>query len=191
MSRIGRQAIAVPPAVQVEVDGPRLRIKGALGELEHLVPAELEVEYAAESSAIALRRRSESRRSRALHGLHRTLIANKVRGVGEGFSRTLELHGTGYSVNVRAGRLVLQVGFCNEVTLDLPKGVKVDVEQNAAQADRPARFVIRGADKESVGQFAARVRAVRPPEPYKGKGIRYEGEYVRRKEGKAFTGLER
>jgi len=191
MSRIGRQAIAVPQAVQVQVEGPRLTIKGVLGELEHLVPEELEAEYAADSRAITVRRRSESRRARALHGLHRTLIANKVRGVGEGFSKALEIHGTGYSANLRGGRLVLQVGFCNEVVFELPKGIKVDIQQNAAQADRPAKFVVRGADKELVGQLAARVRAVRPPEPYKGKGVRYEGEYVRRKEGKAFTGLER
>lgn len=126
-----------------------------------------------------------------MHGLHRALIANKVQGVAEGFSKRLEIYGTGYNVNLRGNTLVLQVGFCHEVTFDLPEGVTVQIEQNAAQVDRPARFVVRGIDKGVVGQFAAKVRAVRPPEPYKGKGVRYEGEYVRRKEGKAFTGLER
>jgi len=191
MSRVGRQAIAVPAAVEVRVEGPRLKIKGSLGELEHRVPEELEVEYVAASNCIALRRKSESRRARAIHGLQRTLIANKVHGVAEGFSRRLEIHGTGYSANVRGNALVLQVGFCHEVVLPLPEGIKVEVEQNSAQAERPARFVVKGVDKEQVGQFAARLRALRPPEPYKGKGVRYEGEYVRRKEGKAFTGLER
>jgi hypothetical protein len=103
----------------------------------------------------------------------------------------LEVYGTGYSANLRARTLVLQVGFCHEVTFDLPDGIGVDIEQNSAQAERPARFTVKGIDKAMVGQFAASVRAVRPPEPYKGKGIRYAGEYVRRKEGKAFTGLER
>jgi large subunit ribosomal protein L6 len=191
MSRIGKQAIAVPNAVQVTVNGLHLKIKGSLGELEHDVPGELEVEYRPDSASIALARKSDSRRSRALHGLHRTLIANKVRGVAEGFSRRLEVYGTGYSANLRGKSLVLQVGFADEVVFDVPEGIKVDIEQNAAQADRPARFVVKGADKEQVGLFAARVRAARPPEPYKGKGIRYDGEYVRRKEGKAFTGLER
>ncbi len=191
MSRVGRQPIAVPKAVQVQVTGQHLKIKGALGEIEHDVPEDLEAQYQAETNAITLTRKSETRRARAAHGLHRTLIANKVRGVMEGYSKGLEIYGTGYSANLRGNVLVLQVGFSHEVQFELPPGIKVEIEQNSAQAERPARFTIKGIDKEQVGLLAAQVRTVRPPEPYKGKGVRYVGEYVRRKEGKAFTGLER
>ncbi len=190
MSRIGKQPIPVPEAVQVAVDGPRLKVTGQLGELEHEVPPQLEVEYQSEPATIHVRRKHEGRQARSLHGLHRTLIANKVNGVHEGFARELELYGTGYSVDLRGNTLVLSVGFCHDVTFELPDGMSVEVRQTNAQQDNPARFVVKGTDKEQVGQFAARVRAVRPPEPYKGKGIRYTGEYVRRKEGKAFTGLQ-
>ena len=191
MSRVGKQPVPVPEGVQVVVDGRCLKFKGALGELEHQVPPELEVEHLAEQRLITVKREGNNRRARALHGLHRSLIANKVQGVSEGFSKRLEMYGTGYNVNLRGDALVLQVGFCHEVAFELPEGISVEVEQKAAQVERPARFVVSGVDKQQVTQFAARVRAVRPPEPYKGKGIRYEGEYVRRKEGKAFTGLER
>jgi large subunit ribosomal protein L6 len=191
MSRVGRQPIAVPKAVQVQVAGQHLKIKGSLGELEHEVPADIEVRYLADSNAITLAPKGEGRRTRAAHGLHRTLIANKVKGVTEGYSKRMEIYGTGYSANLRGNSLVLHVGFSHEVVFDLPPTIKVEIEQNSAQAERPARFTIKGIDKEQVGLLAARVRAVRPPEPYKGKGVRYLGEYVRRKEGKAFTGLER
>jgi large subunit ribosomal protein L6 len=191
MSRIGKKPIAIPKGVEVAVDGPRLRIKGPLGVLEHEVPPELEVDYRRANAELAVTRRNDGRRERAMHGLHRTLIANKVRGVAEGFSRRLEVYGTGHSVDVRGSTLALQVGFAHEVAVEIPQGIAVEVEQRAAQIERPARFTVKGADKQQVGLFAARVRAVRPPEPYKGKGIRYEGEYVRRKEGKAFAGLER
>ena len=140
---------------------------------------------------IIVRRGNDSRRSRALHGLHRSLVANLVEGVSKGFSCVLEIHGTGYNVNLRGDAFVLQIGFCHEVPFDLPAGITVEIEQNAAQAGRPARFAVKGIDKHAVTQFAACVRAVRPPEPYKGKGIRYDGEYVRRKEGKAFAGMDR
>ncbi len=191
MSRVGQQPIALPQAVQVELDGNHLKVKGKLGELEHEVPDELELALADDGDSLRVTRKSEARRVRAMHGLHRTLIANKVQGVAEGFAKRLEIYGTGYNANLRGNAFVLQVGFCHEVAFELPDGITVQIEQNAAQVDRPARFVVQGVDKEQVGQFAAKVRAVRPPEPYKGKGIRYEGEYVRRKEGKAFTGLDR
>jgi len=191
MSRIGQKPIVVPEGVEVRLDGARLALKGPLGELEHELPAELEARFEPEQKVLQVTRKNDSRRARAFHGLHRSLIANKVEGVARGFEKRLEIYGMGYSVNLRGRSLVLQVGFCHEVTFELPEGITVEIEQNAAQAGRPARFVVKGPDKERVGQFAARVRAVRPPEPYKGKGIRYEGEYVRRKEGKAFTGLDR
>jgi large subunit ribosomal protein L6 len=189
MSRIGKQPIALPEAVEVTLAGSHLTVKGALGVLEHEVPGMLGVECADDQRTIEVRRRNDSRRARAMHGLHRTLIANKVQGVAVGFAKRLEIHGTGYSAELRGESLVLQIGFCHEVVFPLPGGISVDIEQRAAQPGNPARFVVRGIDKEQVGQFAAKVRAIRRPEPYKGKGIRYEGEYVRRKEGKAFTGL--
>jgi len=190
MSRIGLQPIPVPDAVHVTVQGAGVKVKGKLGELEHEVPPVLELEYEEDARQIHVRRKSENRRARSLHGLHRSLIANNVEGVSKGFSKNLEIYGTGYSVDLRGGTLVMQVGFCHEVTFELPGNIDVDIQQTNAQQDNPAKFAVKGIDKEKVGRFAATVRAVRPPEPYKGKGIRYTGEYVRRKEGKAFTGLQ-
>jgi len=189
MSRIGKQPIPVPEKVEVDLQGARLKVKGALGEMEHELPDILTAEYKADTRLIEVGRKADSRRARALHGLHRMLMANMVQGVHEGFTKKLEIHGTGYSAEVRGSDLVLQVGFCHEAVFPIPDGLSVEVEQRAAQPGNPARFVVKGIDKHAVGQFAAVVRAIRPPEPYKGKGIRYEGEYVRRKEGKAFTGL--
>jgi len=189
MSRIGKQPIPVPQGVEVTIDGRRMQFKGPLGRLEHVLCDELEVQYQPEERLIQVTRRGDDKNARAMHGLHRSLIANKVQGVAQGFSKRMELYGMGYSVDLRGNSLVLQVGFCHEVVFDLPEGISVDVEQKSAQNEVAARFVIKGIDKQKVGQFAATVRAVRPPEPYKGKGLRYEGEYVRRKEGKAFAGL--
>ena len=191
MSRIGKQPIPVPPAVTVTVDGRSLTIKGPLGRHEHEVPHEIGVVLDDDGRTLTVNRLGNGRRARALHGLHRALLANKVHGVLEGFTKRLEIYGTGYNSNLRGDSLVLQIGFCHEVVFDLPDGVSVDVEQAAAQVSGPARLVVKGIDKQAVGQFAATVRAIRPPEPYKGKGIRYQGEYVRRKEGKAFAGLDR
>ena len=190
MSRIGKQPIAVPEGVEVAVRDEHITVNGALGKLEHDVPDDLQVEYEDEARLLHVRRRHEGRRARSLHGLHRSLLANKVEGVSRGFAKQLEIYGMGYSVDLRGDTLVLQVGYCHEVAFELPENMSVEIEQKSAQQDNPARFTIRGMDKEQVGQFAATVRAVRPPEPYKGKGIRYVGEYVRRKEGKAFTGLQ-
>ena len=189
MSRTGRQAISVPDNVQVQVDGALVKVKGPLGELEHRAVPEVTVEC--EAGQITVTRNAETRRARQMHGLQRTLIANLVEGVSRGFSKGLEIYGTGYNVNLRGKELVLQLGFCHEVVFEMPEGITVEIEQNAAQVDRPARFAVKGCDKVLVGQFAATVRAVRPPEPYKGKGVRYSGEYVRRKEGKALAGMER
>ncbi len=190
MSRIGLQAIAVPETVEVTVRDSGVKVKGKLGELEHQVPPVLELDYEEGSRQIVVRRKNDGRQARALHGLHRSLIANHVEGVSEGFVKKLELYGTGYSVDLRGKTLVLQVGFCHEVKFELPENIEVEIEQSNAQQDNPAKFTVKGLDKQRVGQFAATVRAVRPPEPYKGKGVRYAGEYVRRKEGKAFTGLQ-
>jgi large subunit ribosomal protein L6 len=189
MSRIGKQPVVVPKGVEVSVSGAHLKFKGPLGQLEHDVCEGLTVEYQPGERLVKIERKGDDKNSRAMHGLHRSLIANKVQGVTKGFSKRLELYGMGYSVDMRGKSLVLQIGFCHEVVFELPQGVSVDIEQKSAQNEVPAKFVIKGIDKDVVGQFAATVRGVRPPEPYKGKGLRYEGEYVRRKEGKAFAGL--
>jgi large subunit ribosomal protein L6 len=118
------------------------------------------------------------------------MILNMVVGVTQGYQKSLEVHGTGYNVEAQKGKLTLRVGYSHDAVLDIPKGVEVTVEQSAAQPDNPAKFTVKGIDKQVLGQFAADIKAVRPPEPYKGKGIRYAGEYVRRKEGKAFAGIE-
>lgn len=188
MSRIGKQPIEVPAAVDVNLAGSKIKIKGPLGELEHEFPPGITVAFDKDAKAIQVDRRRNDRQSRAFHGLHRSLIANMVEGVTQGFEKKLELYGTGYSANMRGKDLVLQVGFCHEVVVQMPAGITAQVEQTNAQLDRPATFSVKGADKYLVGQMAASIRDIRPPEPYKGKGIRYSGEYVRRKEGKAFTG---
>jgi large subunit ribosomal protein L6 len=191
MSRIGSQPIQVPDGVQVDIKGPRMVVKGPLGEADHTVPEDLlTLAFDADRNCLVVNRKMENRQARRQHGLHRSLVANKVEGVSKGFQKRLEVHGTGYGANMRGDTLVLQIGFCHEVEFDMPEGITVEIEQAMSQIDNPARFVLKGADKEQVGQLAATIRAVRPPEPYKGKGIRYEGEYVRRKEGKAFTGME-
>jgi len=190
MSRIGVKPIEIPSGVTVTVEPPRLKVKGPLGELWHEWPDVLEVEYNEEQRFIQLKRTSNDKRARSLHGLHRSLIANKVEGVSKGVEKKMEIHGTGYGVNLKGNQLALQVGYCHEVVFELPEGISVEIERNTAQPDQPAVFTIKGIDKQQVGQFAATVRACRPPEPYKGKGVRYAGEYVRRKEGKAFAGVK-
>jgi len=189
MSRIGKKPVDVPDRVQPDIDGAKVRLEGPLGELELELPDVITAEFDAEKRQIVVARRQETARARALHGLWRSLIANAVQGVSVGFAKALELYGTGYSANLRGKSLVLQIGFCHEVVVDIPDGLDCEVQQTSAQLDRPARFTIKGIDKQKVGQLAATIRALRPPEPYKGKGIRHVGEYVRRKEGKAFTGV--
>jgi len=183
--------ILVPPGVEAIFATPsHIKVKGPLGQLELDMPSELKLQYDEPNHLITIARSDDDRRSRSLNGLYRTLVANMVEGTSKGFEKPMELYGTAYSVNVKGTKLVLQVGFCHEVVFDIPQGIKVEVSQNNAQQDNPARFVIKGIDKREVGQFAAEVRAARPPEPYKGKGIRYAREQVRRKEGKAFAGTE-
>jgi len=190
MSNVNKP-IRVPPGVEVTVADARLRVKGALGELQRDLPPVLKLQYDPARQEVLLARLSEDRRARSLHGLYHTLVANMVEGVSKGYEKALEVHGTGYNVKLKGSILTIQVGFTHPVELEVPPGMRVEVLQSAAQPDNPAKFVLRGADKWQVGQFAANIRAVRPPEPYKGKGIRYAGEYVRRKEGKAFVGTER
>ncbi|MCL6596733.1 MAG: 50S ribosomal protein L6 [Firmicutes bacterium] len=175
MSRIGRQPVEIPGGVEVRLEGNRLAVKGPRGELvRDLHPA---MRVRVEEGAVRVERPDDTGPSRSLHGLTRTLIANMVEGVSKGFEKALELQGVGYRAAKSGSRLVLTVGYSHPVEMTPPEGVTVEVPA-------PGTILVRGANKEAVGEFAAKVRSVRPPEPYKGKGIRYRGEQVRRKVGK-------
>jgi large subunit ribosomal protein L6 len=175
MSRIGKQPIPIPSSVNVAVSPGRVQVNGPLGELSQAIPQRMAVER--EDDAIVVRRPTERGEDRALHGLTRTLIANMVEGVTKGFERRLEIQGVGYRAALRGTSLELSVGFSHTVVKEAPAGITFEVPA-------PTQIVVKGVDKQQVGQIAAEIRRVRPPEPYKGKGIRYEGEYVRRKVGK-------
>jgi large subunit ribosomal protein L6 len=175
MSRIGRQPIEIPGSVNVGLSPGRVQVNGPLGELSQQVPARMKIEQ--RDGEIVVTRPTERGEDRALHGLTRTLIANMVEGVTKGFEKRLEIQGVGYRAGLRGSALELNVGFSHSVVVQPPAGITFEVPA-------PTQIVVKGVDKQQVGQIAAEVRRVRPPEPYKGKGIRYEGEYVRRKVGK-------
>ena len=175
MSRIGRQPIELPAGVSVSISPGRVMVNGPLGELSQQVPQRMQVEQ--EESTVVVKRPTERGDDRALHGLTRSLIANMVEGVTSGFQKRLEIQGVGYRAAVRGTDLELNVGFSHSVVLKAPQGITYEVPT-------PTEVIVKGIDRQQVGQAAAEVRKVRPPEPYKGKGIRYEGEYVRRKVGK-------
>jgi large subunit ribosomal protein L6 len=180
MSRIGRKPVAVPANVKVSIVDSTIQVEGPKGKLSFSHRPEIGVLYDESKREVQVSRRDDERLSRSLHGLTRSLISNMVQGVASGYTRKLEIVGVGYQAQLKkANTVALQVGFANQVVLEAPKGVTVTVPD-------ATHVVITGADKQAVGQFAAEVRKVRPPEPYKGKGIRYEGEAVRRKAGKAF-----
>ncbi len=176
MSRIGKQPIPLPAGVEVNIDGNVVRVKGAKGEMTCTLPEAIQV--AVEDGQIVVRRPSDEPKHRALHGLTRSLVANMVTGVTEGFQKSLEIRGVGYRASMQGKKLVLAVGYSHPVEMEPPAGIEIEVP-------RPTQIVVRGIDKELVGEIAARIRRVRPVEPYLGKGIRYEGERVRRKAGKA------
>jgi large subunit ribosomal protein L6 len=175
MSRIGRQPIELPAGVAVSLSPGRVMVNGPLGELSQQVPVRMQVEQ--EDGTVVVKRPTERGEDRALHGLTRSLIANMVEGVTNGFQKRLEIQGVGYRASLRGTDLELSVGFSHPVVLKAPQGITFEVPT-------PTEVIVKGIDKQQVGQLAAEVRKVRPPEPYKGKGIRYEGEYVRRKVGK-------
>ena len=175
MSRIGRRPIEVPEGVNVAVDPGRVMVSGPLGELQQQVPARMTIER--EDAQLVVKRPTDRGDDRALHGLTRTLVANMVEGVTKGFEKKLQIQGVGYRAALRGTSLELNVGYSHSVVIEAPKGISFDVPT-------PTEVTVKGIDKQQVGQIAAEVRKVRPPEPYKGKGIRYEGEYVRRKVGK-------
>jgi large subunit ribosomal protein L6 len=176
MSRIGKIPVAVPKGVTVSVEGNTLKVKGPKGELERTLNSALKVSY--ENDQVTVTRPSDEANHKALHGLSRTLVANMIEGVTKGFQKQLEIVGVGYKAETRPYGLQLALGFSHAVEYKAPKGIKLSAPQ-------PTSVVIEGANKEVVGQVAAELRSLRPPEPYKGKGIKYVGEHVRRKAGKA------
>jgi large subunit ribosomal protein L6 len=177
MSRIGRRPIPVPAGVEVAIDGRTVRVKGPKGELSHTVADPIEVEKDPDGN-LSVTRPDELRRSKELHGLSRTLVANMVTGVTDGYRKTLEINGTGYRVTAKGSDLEFALGFSHPVTVAAPDGITFTV-------DRPTVFHVSGIDKQLVGEVAANIRKLRPPEPYKGKGVKYADEVIRRKAGKA------
>jgi large subunit ribosomal protein L6 len=177
MSRIGRLPIPVPSGVDVAIDGQTVNVKGPKGALTHRVAVPITVEHG-EDGVLHVQRADDERQSRALHGLSRTLIANMVVGVTTGYTKTLEIVGTGYRVVAKGSDLEFALGFSHPVPVKAPDGITFRVEA-------PTRFVVEGIDKQKVGEVAANIRKLRKPDPYKGKGVRYQGEVIRRKAGKA------
>ncbi|MFO7944088.1 MAG: 50S ribosomal protein L6 [Anaerolineales bacterium] len=177
MSRIGRLPVEIPSNVEVEIEGSRLRIKGPKGELEDTFSSDLEISF--NEGEILVTRPSDDRVLRSLHGTTRALINNMVIGVTDGYTKELELVGVGYRANIQGTSLVINVGYSHPVEIDPPEGIEFEV------GEKSRTIVVKGYDKQKVGQVAADIRKVRPPEPYKGKGIRYKGEHIRRKAGKA------
>lgn len=181
MSRIGNKPITVPAGVEVKIDGSKVTVKGPKGELTNTFNSELTISL--EGTEVTVKRPSDDKNHRSLHGLTRTLIANMIIGVTEGYKKTLEINGVGYRAQKQGNNLVMNLGYSHQVTVPEVDGISIEVP-NANQV------VISGADKQLVGQFAADIRKKRPPEPYKGKGIKYDYEHIRRKEGKAAKGAK-
>jgi len=189
MSRVGKKPIIIPQNVKVEQQDLCIKVSGPLGSLQIDPHPGMKVEIDNAAGKIFVENeRAQSRQGRRLHGTTRALIANMVRGVSTGFEKKMEIYGTGFSVKERGGKLVFQVGFSHPVERVIPNGIKVNIDVDTTRGnDVPAKFTLSGIDKCLLGQFAADIRKIRPPEPYKGKGIRYADEHVRRKVGKAFT----
>ena len=182
MSRIGKKPIAIPAGVDVKINGSEVTVKGPKGELKDTFNAQMSIVM--ENNEIVVSRPSDNKEHRALHGLTRTLIANMVEGVSVGYKKELEVNGVGYRAQKQGNNLVMNLGYSHQVIMPEVDGITVEVPNNNS-------IIISGADKQKVGQFAAEVREKRPPEPYKGKGIKYVGEYIRRKEGKAAKGSKK
>ena len=175
MSRVGKKPVAVPSGVTANVEGQTVKVKGPKGALQVVVPDDITVTL--DKGAVKIDPRNETKRARAMWGTSRTLIANLVTGVTKGFERKLEISGVGYRAALQGRKLQVQAGLSHDVVYDVPEGITITVP-------KPTELVITGLDKQKVGQVAAEIRAYRPPEPYKGKGIKYAGEYIFRKEGK-------
>jgi len=177
MSRIGRRPIPVPSGVEVTIDGPTIKVRGPKGELSHTLAEPITAERG-EDGQLYVNRPNDERRAKELHGLSRTLVANMIVGVTTGYRKTLEINGTGYRVQAKGRDLEFALGYSHPVAVRAPEGVTFTVE-------RPTLFHVDGIDKQLVGEVAANIRKIRPPEPYKGKGVKYAGETIRRKAGKA------
>ena len=175
MSRIGKKPVALPAGVTATVEGQSVSVKGAKGTLSFVVPEDCDV--ALNDNQVSVKPRSETKRAQAMWGMSRSMISNLVTGVSQGFERKLEITGVGYKAAVQGRRLVLSLGYSHDVDFPIPEGI-------AIAAPRPTELVITGIDKREVGQVASEIRAFRPPEPYKGKGVKYAGEFIFRKEGK-------
>jgi large subunit ribosomal protein L6 len=175
MSRIGNKPVSLPGGVTASVDGQEVKVKGPKGELSHVLVDQIIAKMG--DNGIEIGMREDSKDARARWGLSRTLVANLVTGVTEGFSKTLEINGVGYRAAMKGQTLQLQLGFSHDVDFEIPKGIEV-------KCPKPTEIVVSGIDKQLVGQVAAEIRRYRPPEPYKGKGVKYAGEYIFRKEGK-------
>jgi large subunit ribosomal protein L6 len=176
MSRVGQSPIEIPSGVDITISGDRVQVKGPKGQLDRSIPEGIQVGQS--DGQIVVTRQGDAREAKALHGLIRSLIANMVQGVTQGYEKNLEIHGVGYRATKTGNDIELAVGFSHTVRKPAPAGIEYDVPT-------PTRITVRGIDKELVGQTAAEIRAIRKPEPYKAKGIRYEGEHIRRKGGKA------
>lgn len=176
MSRIGKKPISLPAGVKVTVDGNTVTVQGPKGTLEQILPEGITISQ--EDNQVLVERADDNKQQRAFHGLTRALIANMVEGVTNGFEKKLELVGVGYRAQMQGKKLVISIGFSHPVEIDAPEGIEFEVPA-------PTRITVRGIDKQLVGNTAAHIRAIRKPEPYKGKGIKYENEYIRRKAGKA------
>ncbi len=180
MSRIGKKPITIPAGVEVKLGGAReVTVKGPQGSLGLTLRPEIELSVEGNEATVSTNGSGGARQASAYHGMTRALIANMVDGVSKGFEKKLEIQGVGWNAQSQGKKITLNIGFCHPVVIDMPEGV-------TCESPNPTSIVLKGADKQAVGHIAAVIRAVRPPEPYKGKGIRYEGEYVRRKAGKSF-----
>lgn len=189
MSRVGKKPIVIPDGVKVEQQGLAIKVSGPLGNLQlerhHKIKVQIDNKA---GQVVVINENPDSRMNKQLHGTMRALIANMVAGVSKGYVKKMEVYGTGYNVKEQNGKLVLQLGYANPVEKVIPKGIKVNIEVAAAKGeDTAAKFTLTGIDKCVLGQFASDIRKAMPPEPYKGKGVRYAGEHIRRKAGKAFT----
>jgi large subunit ribosomal protein L6 len=178
VSRIGKKPVTIPDKVTLNFEDNILKAKGPKGELSLAIPKDIELDY--DDKILNVKRNSEEKRIRSLHGLIRSLAQNTITGVSDGFTKTLQLEGVGYKVEMRGDRLYLSLGFSHPILVIPPEGVEFEVPKTP-----PNTIYIRGIDKQIVGEIAAKIRKIRPPEPYKGKGVRYAGEYIRRKAGKA------